>query len=89
MDLSFITAFGHTLPPLFCPQAKRLHCRDPRLVDNYIHLYHKYAKQCHLFQRVKEFENNYSSMTLHEVQTEYEILDDLRCKVTAAAELKC
>ena len=67
MDLSFMTAFGHNLPPLFCPQARRLHCHDPRLVDNYIHLYHKYANQCNLFQCVKEFEANYSFMTLQEV----------------------
>ncbi len=64
----------------------RTHARS-EVSQNYIHLYHKYAKQCQLFQKVKEFENNYTTMTLHEVQTEYEILDDLRCKVTAAAEL--
>jgi hypothetical protein len=77
------------MPPLFRPQAKRLHCCDPRLVDNYIHLYHKYAKQCNLFQQVKEFDSNYSIMTLQEVQEAYKFLDDLRCKVTAAAKLKC
>jgi hypothetical protein len=38
---------------------------------------------------VKEFKANYSSMTLQEVQEAYEFLDELRCKVTSAAELKC
>jgi hypothetical protein len=56
MDISFINAFGHHMPPLFRPQAKRLHCRDPRLVDNFIHLYHKYANKCQLFQKVKALE---------------------------------
>jgi hypothetical protein len=36
VDLSFMTAFGHNMPPLNKRQPRRLHCRDPRLVQNYV-----------------------------------------------------
>jgi hypothetical protein len=35
IDVSSITAFGHNMAPLHKNQP-RLHCKDPRLVDNYI-----------------------------------------------------
>jgi hypothetical protein len=59
------------------------------LVDNFIHLYHKNAAKYNLFSRVKEFDQNYKHLSLEEVQHEYEVIDQIRCKVTATAELKC
>ena len=29
MDVSFVNAFGHAMPAIIRPQARRLHCRDP------------------------------------------------------------
>ena len=89
IDIHFVNAFGHNMPPLFRPKAKRLHCRDPRLVNNFISLYHKHADRHGLFKQVKDFESNYRTMSSEEVQLEYEKIDDLRCQVTALAEAKC
>jgi hypothetical protein len=36
IDISYEQAIGHNMPPLFPPQAKKLHCRGPRLVQNYV-----------------------------------------------------
>lgn len=89
IDITFVNAFGHTMPPLFRPKARRLHFQDPRLVDNFIYLYHKHATKYNLFNRVMEFDQNYKYLSLEEVQQEYEVIDQVRCKVTATAELKC
>jgi len=89
IDVSFINAFGHNMPPLFRPQTKRLHCRDPRLIDNFTYLYKKYALRSDLKNRVKIFEESYHTMTLDEVKDEYERIDELRCQITAKGELKC
>jgi hypothetical protein len=35
VDVSFVTAFGHTMPPIVKPKARRLTCQDPRLVENF------------------------------------------------------
>jgi exonuclease III len=43
VDLSFQNAFGHNMAPIHKNQARRLHFRDPRLVQNYTHLYHQLA----------------------------------------------
>jgi hypothetical protein len=36
VDLTFLMAFGHNMAPLAQRIPRRLHCKDPRLVDNYI-----------------------------------------------------
>jgi hypothetical protein len=48
IDISFMVAFRQKQP-------RRLHCKDPRLVQNYIKLYHKYAEPLDLFCRVQDF----------------------------------
>jgi hypothetical protein len=35
MDVSFFSAFGYKMPPIVKPKARRLNCRDPRLIDNF------------------------------------------------------
>jgi len=34
VDISYEQAFSHNMPTLFKPKARKLHCRDPRLVNN-------------------------------------------------------
>jgi hypothetical protein len=88
-DLSFITAFGCTMPPLSTRIPRRLHCKDPRLVANYIHLFHQYAKPLGLFHKVQALANHYHLMSKTEAIREYEELDLLRCKAMAFAERRC
>jgi len=89
VDLSFISAFGHTMPPLGRRQPKRLHCKDPRLVDNNIYLYHQFARPLQLFARIKDLESKAHTMSKYAIVQEYEALDSLRCEATAFAERNC
>lgn len=89
IDLSFMSAFGHNMPPLAKRQPRRLHCKDPRLLQNYIKLFHKYAKPIDLFRQVQEFEKRAQFMSRSKIIQEYEALDYLRCEITAKAERQC
>jgi hypothetical protein len=86
VDLSFTVAFGHNMPPLCKRQPRRLHCKDPRLVENYIKLFHQFAGTLNLFQRVKSLEQHAPFMSKFDAIHEYEVLDSLRCKATVFAK---
>jgi hypothetical protein len=89
VDLSFTMAFGHNMPPLCKRQPRRLHCKDPRLVENFINLYHQFARPLNLFHRIQELEKKAAFMSKSEIINEYEELDSLRCEATAFAEKNC
>jgi len=88
-DITFQNALGHNMAPLHKRQPKRLHCKDPRLVENYVHLFHQYARPLNLFQRVTDLEKNLRSMSKFEAMQKYEELDSIRCDATAFAERHC
>lgn len=75
IDVSFVSAFGHVLPTPRKRTPKRLHCRDPRLVENYVKLYHQYVAPFNLFERVNQLDDRSQRMYKHEVMQEYEELD--------------
>jgi hypothetical protein len=89
VDTPFPSIFGHSLPPAKRRNAKRLHCRDPRLVENYIKLYHQFASPLNLFKRVNTLDANLNHMSKFQIVSEYEELDNIRCQTTALAEAKC
>ena len=82
-------AFGHHMPPLAKQTPKWLHCRDPRLVDNYISRFCSQATKCDLYSRVEQLYKCSPLVSTLQVAKEYEILDDLRCQVVAQSESKC
>jgi hypothetical protein len=43
LDIMFKTAFGHNMHAMQRPQTGRLHCRDPRIVSNYVKQYESYS----------------------------------------------
>ena len=77
------------MAPITKRKPKRLHCRDPRLVDNYIHLYHQFANPLKLFEQVQAFEKLASFLSKNEIAQRYEELDALRCEATTFAEKRC
>jgi len=89
VDIPFSSIFRHSLPPAKRRNAKRLHCRDPRLVENYIKLYHQFASPFNLFERVNTLDANLNHMSKFQIVAEYEELDNIRCQTTALAEAKC
>jgi hypothetical protein len=89
LDLPFTSAFGHDLPPARKLTPKCLHCKDPRIVDNFINLYHKFAAPLQLFDSVQHLYANVKTMSKAEVIAAYEDLDLIQCQAIAFAESKC
>jgi len=89
VDVTYKTAFGHNMAPVHKKKPKRLHCKDPRLIDNFIHLYHQFAAPLKLFEEVRDFEQQAPFMSKQDIIHWYEELDALRCEATALAERKC
>jgi hypothetical protein len=58
INVPFESVFGHDILPAMRKAARRLHCKDPRFIDNNIKLYHQFATPLQLFQRVKGLDSN-------------------------------
>jgi hypothetical protein len=84
-----ITNCGHNMTPLQKRAPRRLHCRDLRLINNYIKLYHQYAGPLDLFRLVKDLERRAPNMPKSEIIQEYKSIDNLRCDAAALAERHC
>ncbi len=89
IDISYITAFGHTMPAIIKPSARRLHCRDPRLVDNYVRIFKKIIVQHNLLSKVRKLKELSAHPLCLEGKQLYEEIDELRCKGVQLAERKC
>ncbi len=79
IDLSFPTAFGHNMPPIIRPQMRRLHCGDPRLVDNFNRRLHQLYIKYNMLQRVTALEQEAKYPLTSYQASKYEELDSLRC----------
>jgi hypothetical protein len=88
VDLSLRTAFGHNTAPFCKKQPRQHHYKDPRLIDNYVRLFHQFAKPLNLYERVKAL-GKIPAKCQSEVMAEYESLDLLQCQVAEFAERKC
>jgi hypothetical protein len=90
VDITYTTAFGHNMAPLHKKQARRLQCKDPRLIANYNALFHQFAKSHKLFECVKLLATRRLTLSREAAIQEYEGIDDaLRHKAAAFAESKC
>jgi hypothetical protein len=89
LDIHFQVAFGSKLPPMSSPKTRRLHCRDPRVVKNYLRVYEKAALASNLLYRVETLAAKVTYPFPPLLQQEYEELDALRCQFTEEAERKC
>jgi hypothetical protein len=89
IEVTYLHAFGHNMPPIIRPQARRLQCKDPRCVDNYIKILEKYIDQHGLLTKAQLLQQNSTHPLSLEEQQQYEELDKLRCVGVAQAEKKC
>jgi hypothetical protein len=89
MDISCVTAFGYDMPDLRRMMPKRLHCRDPRIVDNYNRLFKKFAQKHDLYKRVQHLDTFLTTMLSNLLQAEYEVQDKIRCQAAEFAQSKC
>jgi hypothetical protein len=89
IDVSFINALGHVMPAIIRPQARRLNCRDPRIVENYVRRYEKLAIQHELLPKTEQFLEKARYPLSRVLQAEFEELDNIRCIITQEAEKRC
>ncbi len=89
IDSTFVTAFGHNMPPIAKPGTRRLHCKNPWIIKNYPSIYENFAIKHKLLGRVKRLEKKASYLLKKDPIEEFEQLDKLRCQGTALAEKKC
>lgn len=69
IDISYENAFGHIMPTIVKPQARRLHCRDPRVVRNYVQLYRKCLLKRNVLSRLQRLKDT-SNATKSKPSTE-------------------
>jgi len=88
VDITYKTAFGHNMAPLHKKQARRLHCKDPCLIDNYNSLFCRFALSHNLFDRVTQLDRRRPASRGQSIK-EYEEIEILHCKAAAFAEKNC
>ncbi len=89
LDITYKNAFGHNMPAVPCPNTRRLHCRDPQIVQRYIEIYETLAKSHNLQERVRLLEEKARYPLSPALATEYKKLDNIRCTITCQAEKQC
>jgi hypothetical protein len=88
-DITFNQAFGHNIPPFVRPPMRRLHCKDPRIVENYVKKNKTLALQHELPKWIFHIFGAAKAPLSPALIQEYEAIDNLRCCITAEAERHC
>ncbi len=73
--ISFISAFGHNMPHIIRPSARRLHCRDPRLVKNYVDRLENFILQNNLLQQSNDLAAAACYPPEDQTKDDYELID--------------
>jgi hypothetical protein len=89
IDFSYENAFGHIMPAIVKPQARRLHCRDPRVVKKYVQLYRKCLLKRNVSRRLQRLKDIATYPLSSEGKSLYEDIDSDRCQGVRFAEKKC
>lgn len=55
IDILFTQAFGHNMPAIIRPKARRLQPKDPRIVKNFVTVYRKMILENGVLDRVKNW----------------------------------
>jgi hypothetical protein len=77
------------MPPIYHPKARRLHNRNPRIIQNFVRRYKALATQHNPFQWVKDLVSRATYPLSFFLHKEYEELDQLCTKVVSVAEKQC
>jgi hypothetical protein len=77
------------MPLIIKPSARRLHCKDPRLIANYVRIYKDFISKNRLLSKVRKLKDKSAYPLSSCDQHTYEELDSLKCKGVALAKKKC
>jgi hypothetical protein len=89
IDVSFTSAFGYKLPPTPKLKARKLNCRDPRIMENFIKRMNTLILQHNLLERFQSLHQRISYLISMEHQSEYNTLNSIRHSCVKKAEDKC
>ena len=75
IDIPNTIAFGHNPPEMAKPKVRRLKCKDPQIVANYLQLYKGFCLKHNLFEKAKKFNVTKSRQYTPQEAQEREKLD--------------
>jgi hypothetical protein len=85
-DISYVQAFGHSMPPIVWPKAWRLWCSDPRIWNTYLNKYEELITEHHLLDGIHSLLERATYPPTQKDAIEYEELDRLRVSFTLEVE---
>jgi len=88
LEIPLSIAFGHNVPPIVRPKARRLKCEDPRIVRKYLAEYHSWVEHYDLVGKARWIQEN-AWWLQGLVQGEYDKLDEFRYEAMMVADKWC
>ena len=89
IDITKVSALGAKLPDLPTYKARRLKCRDPRIVNKYNHELEKYLRERKIFTRLHNLFNTFTAPLNDAHMKELEKIDYIREEGMLFAEKRC
>ena len=89
MDIPVITALGHKVPPIIRPAARRLQCRDPRVVERYNLTLRQLLTRAEIPTLLKQVPALYEKGNKAEAFALYEHIDAIIVAAKHKAERSC
>jgi endonuclease/exonuclease/phosphatase family metal-dependent hydrolase len=89
VDIPYEKVFGPGSRPSVLAGGRKLHCRDPRIVDRYHKALIPMLENQNIFNRAEFLFNNRNSLSKRFLEREWNKLDKERVKIILAAEKKC
>jgi hypothetical protein len=78
LDIHYQVAFGHVMPAVVSPQARRLKTTDPRIVQRYTDSWSQFIVQHDMLARAYAVQQTCTYPLSQDLQDEWEALDELR-----------
>ena len=89
VDITKTSALGARLPEIPSFQARRLKCRDPRIVDRYNRTLEEFLRRNNVFSRIQKLYSSFQNPLTSDQINELEDIDNLRVEGMIHAESKC
>ena len=88
-DITYESAFGHHIPKCIQPKARRLQCKDPRVVNKWTQAYESFIRENNLHSRQYQVESQLTTPLAPDVAAEFEQILQLRNEAIKYADKKC
>ena len=89
VDISYSTAFGHNMPPISKPQARRLTCKHPTIRNRFIEANEKFVSEHKLLEKTQALLERASYPLTEYDQRMFEWLDQMKLVGIKYADKQC